>query len=89
MVRETKTIFGVVIKATPKQLERIYDLWNKEQYWTDEFHKYFHVWICDGSGVYYFIKEKYFVELNCETNYAVALLQRFGGKDVSNRVIAH
>ena len=74
-----KEIFGIRCKGTESQLEKMYDLNNREEYWKPEFQKYFNVWIVEGCGVHYYPKEKYFVnDENGETNYCVALLNKFG-----------
>lgn len=75
----TKLVRNYEIKAQSKtELERIAELMDTEEYYKEEFRKYFHVWVQDNIGVFYFIKEKYFLSRNGITNYAIALLQ-YGG----------
>lgn len=75
----TKQIRNYEIKAQSKtELDKIEQLMEKEEYYREEFQNYFHVWVQQGIGVFYFPKEKYFVSRNGIANYAIALLQ-YGG----------
>ena len=77
-MKEIRDVFGVNCIGTPKQLDEIYNLQNYERYWKPEFKKYFNVWIStNGTGVFYFIKKKYFHDLDGETNYSKVILDRF------------
>ena len=61
----TKLVRNYEIKAQSKtELERIAELMDTEEYYKEEFRKYFHVWVQDNIGVFYFIKEKYFLSRN-------------------------
>lgn len=71
-----KDVRNYKIKAQSyDEVEKIEKLMDTEEYYREEFRKYFHVWVQSGTGVYYFIKEKYFVSRNGISNYAIALLQ--------------
>lgn len=75
----TKKVNNYELKAQSKtELDHIEELMNKAEYYKEEFQKYFHVWIQEGVGVFFFIKEKYFVSRNGVANYAIAMLQ-YGG----------
>lgn len=75
----SKLIRNYEIKAQSKtELDHIEELMSKEEYYKEEFQKYFHVWVQESVGVFYFPKEKYFVSRNGIANYAIALLQ-YGG----------
>ena len=75
----TKKVNNYELKAQSKtELDHIEELWLKAEYYKEEFQKYFHVWIQEGVGVFFFIKEKYFVSRNGVANYAIAMLQ-YGG----------
>lgn len=67
-----KTIFGYQLKGTESQLNEMYDLLNCEDYESKKFVKYFYVWVSEGSGVFYFPKERYYAG---EQSYAIALLK--------------
>lgn len=67
-----RNIFGYELKAkTEKQLNEMYDLLNYEDYDKKRFSHYFHVWVHEGTGVYWFPKEKYY---GGTTPYAIALI---------------
>lgn len=71
-----KEVRNYKIKAQSNaEVEKIEQMMETEEYYKEEFRKYFHVWVQQGTGVYYFIKEKYFVSRNGISNYAIALLQ--------------
>ena len=75
----SKKVNNYELKAQSKtELDHIEELMNSEKYYTEEFQKYFHVWVQESVGVFFFIKEKYFVSRNGVANYAIALLQ-YGG----------
>ena len=72
----TKCIRNYEVKGQSyAEVEKIEKMMQTEDYFKEEFRKYFHVWIKTNVGVFYFIKEKYFVSRNGVTNYAIALLQ--------------
>ena len=69
-----RNVFGFELKAqTERQLNEMYDLLNYEDYDKKRFSHYFHVWVHEGTGVYWFPIEKYY---GGTTPYAVALLHR-------------
>lgn len=75
-----REIFGYTLKGTEKQLDEMYDLFNREDYTTAGFQHYFYVWVNEGTGVYFFPKERYFVsDYHGERHYAIALLN-YGGR---------
>jgi hypothetical protein len=67
----SRTIFGYELKGTENQLEQMYNLLNYEAYDCKQFNHYFHVWVKEGTGVWWFPKEKYY---NGYEPYAIALL---------------
>ena len=67
-----------VVKGTEKQVNEIYDTFNKERYWSETAVKYFHVYISLGSGVFMFPKRQYFVSWNNITDYRKAF-EKFTG----------
>ena len=72
----TKVIRNYELKAQSKtELDKIEKLMESEEYYKKDFLEYFHVWVQEGVGVFYFPKEKYFVSRSGISNYAIALLQ--------------
>lgn len=70
-----RQIRNYIVKAQSNaELDKIEYHMETEEYYKEDFRKYFHVWVHEGTGVYYFIKEKYFVSRDGVTNYALALL---------------
>ena len=73
-----KNIFGYELKArSEKQLDEMYELLNFEDYTNPKFIKYFHVWVSEGPGLYWFPKEQYYGGF---IPYAVALLHYADGR---------
>ena len=68
-----REIFGYHLKGTDKQLDEMYDLLNREDYTSSKFQHYFYVWVHEGTGVYWFPKERYFVSFRGERHYPIAL----------------
>lgn len=77
-----KNIYGYELKGTEKQLKEMYDLLNYEAYDNVRFTHYFHVWIKEGTGVWWFPKEKYYG--GYET-YAVTFLH-YADSQIADRV---
>lgn len=50
-----------VLRGTPKQLDRMVELWDREKYWEPEFQKYF-LTACPGNntGLYFLPRKQYF-----------------------------
>ena len=71
-----KQVRNYVIKAQSKaELEKMENLMETEDWNTEEFQKYFHVWAKAGYGIFYFPKEKFFHSRDGVTSYPIALLQ--------------
>ena len=71
-----KLIRNYMVKAQSNaQLSKIEEHMEKEDYMNPDFQEYFHVWKANKSRIYYFIKEKFFVNRCGVENYAIALLQ--------------
>ena len=77
-----KNIFGYDLKGTEKQLNEMYDLMNYEAYDKRNFTQYFHVWVKEGTGVWWFPKEKYYGGYE---PYAIAFLH-FADSQIRDRV---
>ena len=72
----TRRVRNYEVKANSKaEVDAIEKHMTNEDYLSEDFKKYFHVWLRKNVGVYYFIKEKYFVSRGNVTNYAIALLE--------------
>ena len=83
----TKIMGDYEIKGTEKQVNEIYHMYMFESLNRRTFKmykKYFNIWVHNGTGIYAFPKEKYFVSRKGETNYAVALLQYGSNADVES-----
>lgn len=61
-------------KGTSKQIEEIKWMLEEEDWTNPRFTKYFHVWVYEGLGVFFFPREAYY---GGEENYVVALM-RYG-----------
>lgn len=58
-----------------KDLDKMVQLMDTDDYKDPEFQNYFHLWMQEGTGLFYFPKEKHFVSRDGVKNYALALLQ--------------
>lgn len=66
-----RKVFNYELKGTKKQLEEMYDLFNKEDFYNPKFKKYFHCWINYGTGIYIYPRKQYFVSCNGCTNWEI------------------
>ena len=75
-----KDIFGYPCEGTPKQMDELYDLINREDYSNPKFQKYMYVWIPgDNTGLRWYPKEQY-----CQhkgNNYIVAVAHYMGHEE--------
>lgn len=64
-----KNVFGFELKGTERQINEMYDLINREDFYNPKFKKYFLCWVNQGTGIYYFPRKQYFVSKDGNTNW--------------------
>lgn len=84
---EKRKIYSYTLKGTKKQLDEMQECMNQECYETKTFQKYFYIWVFAGLGRCYFPKEKYFVERDGETHYAIALINYASLHETSDNIM--